>query len=890
MISFGTATPEKSAGLFLQLSKISIAGFFICTLLFQQFSVGSEGPTTADFLSEFKDTGTDPDTNPPESVPDTIKGKADSLQIEASQAVDTLRANTNDTGDEVLKFPVKYHARDSMQVDLENEIVYLYGGATVDYEDMHLGAEFISIDMKNKEMFAQGVPDPDGYLVGAPRFSQGNQQFRSNTIRYNFETKKGKIGYVITQEGEGYIHGEIVKKDPENNFFIRNGKYTTCDLDTPHFAITSNKLKVINNNKIVTGPAYLTIESIPTPLLIPFGFFPNKKGRSSGIIFPSFGESAQRGFYFQHLGYYFGFSDYINLALTSDVYTKGSYTLDAASVYKKRYKYSGNVRLSYAYTIEGERELPDFATTKDFHINWTHSQDPRFNPNSTFSANVNAGSQSYYRNTISPVNTFLTNTFQSSVTYSRRFPNKPFNLTLAASHFQNTITKDMRITAPDLSFNVSRISPFKRKNPVGRPKWYEKVGISYSLRGTNYIETKDSLLFRSESLDQLQNGVQHTIPLSTSFNLFNYFMLTPSVNYTERWYFKTTQYAYDADSAKVDTFTVHGFQAARDYQASLGLSTRIYGMYQFRGGPVTAVRHVMTPSVSLSYRPDFGKEKYGYYKTIQTDAAGNTRRYSIFERSVYGGPGAGPFANLGFSLDNNIEMKVRTRSDTGDATKKIKILESLSISSGYNIIADSMNLGVFNVNGRTTLFDRVNLSFGGTLNPYDFDENNNDYDRFLAQENKGLVRLTDANISMSFSLNKTANRETPKYDSEEMEYIAQHPEQYVDFNVPFNLSVSYSYRYSKRGALASTKTQSASFNGDLSLTPQWKIGFNSWYDITEGEFTNVGLNIYRDLHCWEMRLGWIPFGFQESWNFQINVKSSILQDLKLLKKKDFYDR
>lgn len=884
--------------MFLQVSKISFAGFIIITLLFQQFDVGSGAFAATPDNNQIggKDKGVTGNENTLAGkriqpfFPDSIRNDSSITIIADTLIADSLVGDTNVSKDDVLKSQVKYHARDSMRVNMDDEVVYLYGAATVDYEEMHLKADYIVIDMNRKELYAEGVTDSTGKLGGTPEFSQADQQFRSNSIRYNFDTKRGKIAYVITKEGEGYIHGEVVKKDPENNFFIKNGQYTTCDLDTPHFAITSNRLKVISNNKIVTGPAYLTIEGVPTPLLIPFGFFPNKQGRSSGIIFPAYGESAQRGFYFQHLGYYFGFNDYFNLALTSDVYTKGSYTLDAATIYKKRYRYSGNLRLSYAYTVNSEKELPDFSVTKDFHVNWMHAQDAKQNPNSNFSANVNAGSTSYYRNTISSISNVQSNTLESSVNYSHTFPDKPMNLTVAVRHWQNTITKDIRITAPDLSYNVTRINPFKRKISIGSQRWYEKIGTSYSLRGTNFIETKDTLLFRNESLENMQNGFQHSIPLSTSFNVLSYFNLSPTFNYTERWYLKTRQYSYDSDSAKVDTFDVKKFTTARDYQASIGVSTRVYGMYQFRKGPIRAIRHVMTPVASLSYRPDFGKDKFGYYKTVVTDSTGRSRRYSIFQNNVYGGPASGPYANLGFSLDNNLEMKVRTKSDTGETVKKIKILESLRISSGYNLIADSMKLSLFNVSGRTSLFDRLSINFSGTLDPYAFDEKNVDYNKFLVSDGGRLVRLTGANLSMNFSLNSKANKESSKYSVEDMNYINQHPEEYVDFNIPYNLNVSYSYSYSKRGNLSPQKTQSANFAGDLSLTPKWKVGFNTWYDIKDGKFTSVSTNIYRDLHCWEMRMSWIPFGYLEGWNFQINVKASILQDLKLLKKKEFYER
>lgn len=801
----------------------------------------------------------------------------------------TISADTLISSDNTLKSKIKYHAKDSIVADLANETVHLYGQATVDYEDLHLEANYIKINMSAKELFAEGTPDSLGKLSGTPKYSQGAQEFRSNAIRYNFETKKGRISYVITQEGDGYIHGEVVKKDPSNNFFIKHGQYTTCNLDTPHYSISSNKLKVISNNKIVTGPAYLTIEQVPTPLVIPFGFFPNKKGRASGLIFPAFGESAERGFYFQHLGYYFGFNDHFNLALTTDLYTKGSYTIDASSIYKKRYRYSGNVRLSYAYSINSERELPDYNAQKDFHLYWTHSQDPKANPYRSFNANISAGSSKYYQNTISSVNNFLSNTFQSSVAYAKSFPDKPINLGISVNHTQNTITKDIRITAPDVSFNVSRISPFKRKQAIGAQKWYEKIGTSYSLRATNYIQTKDTLLFREESLKEFKNGIQHNIPLSTSFKVLKFFTLSPSATYSERWYFKTTQYEWNSENRKIDTIVENKFKAARDYQLSAGLSTRVYGMYLMKKGPVSALRHVLTPTASFNYRPDFSQSKFGYYKTIQADTTGRTLTYSLFQNSVYGGPSGGKFGSLSFGLDNNLEMKVRTRSDTGATEKKIKLLESFRLSTNYNLIADSMKWSPLSISGRTTLFNRIGINFGGTFNPYAFDENNIDYDRYLYDETGKLFRMTNANLSMSFSLAKQKKKTSTKYSRQELDYIYNHPEEYVDFDIPYNLSVSYTYSFSRQGNLSSQTNQSASINGDLSLTPQWKVGFNSWYDLVEGRFTNFGVNIFRDLHCWEMRLNWIPFGFQESYNFQINVKSPILQDLKLIKRKDFYD-
>ena len=856
----------------LQFPKINAIYLVLALVLFQHNVVGST------VLSEQRLAA-------PDSLP-----AADTTSLVSESRPDSSVVSVAVSNEELLPATIDYQAHDSTVVVADSQIVYLYGKATVNYQDLHLSADYIRIDMNSKEVAANGLPDSLGILRGKPEFSQGNQQFKATSMRYNFESKKGKINYVITSEGEGYIHGETVKKDAENNFYIRNGLYTTCNLDTPHFSITANKLKVIKNDKIVTGPAYLTIENIPTPLAIPFGFFPNKQGRSSGIIFPGFGESADRGFYFQHLGYYFGFNDYYNLSLTTDLYTKGSYTLDATSSYRKRYRYSGNFRASYAYTLSGEKGLPDFSSRRDFHINWMHVQDPKANPYSTFSANVSAGTAQYYQNTISSLNNYLSNTFQSSITWTKLFPDQPINLTMAMNHWQNTITHDVRITLPDVSFGVSRFNPFKRKVQTGSVRWYEKIGGSYTLRATNSLETKDSLLFKENSLQEFRNGVQHTLPFSTSFTLLKHITVSPTLNYNERWYFRTTEYQWNSELGQVDTFRVDGFKAGRDYAVSVGTTTRIYGMFQYKRGPIAAIRHVLTPAVSFAFRPDFSDPKYGYYKTVQVDTSGSTIDYSIFQNGIYGSPPSGKYGAMNFSLDNNLEMKVRVETDTGTTLKKIKLLESLRFGSAYNLIADSMKWSPVTFSGRTTFANKMIFTFGGTLDPYAYDEFNRDYNEYLFNSTGKLVRLTAANAALNFSLTgNTKQKNTGRYSQREIDEFINNPEMYLDFDVPYNLYVGYNLNYSKRGDLAPTVNQSMTLNGDFSLTPKWKIGFNSWFDLEVGKFTSFSTSIYRDLHCWEMRLNWIPFGGQESYNFQINVKSSILQDLKLVKRKDFFD-
>ena len=804
---------------------------------------------------------------------------------EFPQQEDTVKATASSTDE--LKSKVKYSAKDTIRFNIAEDKVFLRNEAQINYENMTIKAGYIEIDWATRTLYAEGVKDTDGVMKQLPVFTQDNENFTAYTMRYNFDTKRGKITHVVTQEGQGYIHGDTVKRQENNDFFIRNGKYTTCNLDTPHFYIASNKLRIINQKKIVTGPAYLVIEDVPTPLVIPFGFFPNKKGRSSGLIFPTFGESASRGFFLQKIGWYFGFSDYIDAAITSDIYTLGSYLVNVSSDYAKRYRFRGNVRLNYSEIKTSYPELSDYSVSRDFLVNWVHTQDAKAHPGSNFSASVTAGTGSFYRNNLSSASNYLNNTYRSSISYSRSWLGTPYSLSASLNHSQSTLTHDIDISAPDVSFNIARISPFQRKNKIGEERWYEKIGTSYSMHAINRISTKDSLLFEKETLNKLSNGIQHSIPLSTSFKVLKYFNLSPSVNYTERWYFYTIQKQFDAQQLKTLTDTTRHFSAARDYSFAASMSTRVYGMFDFSKSPVAAIRHVMTPSIGFSYRPDFSEEHFGYYKKYVSDTLGTESTYSIYEGQVFGGPSAGKAGIITFSLDNNLEMKVRTQSDTGASLKKVKLLESLSFSSGYNLIADSLRVLPISASGRTTLFDRLNVSFGASFDPYVVTQAGKRINQSEIDVNHRLARMTTAGIALSGNIASGQSDEKKKKIQEQN----LNPDDYIDFTVPYSLSLNYTLNYSKPSDYSQSNTsQSVSFSGDIKLTDRWKVGYTSGYDFRAHDFTYSSFSFYRDMHCWEMRMTWIPFGGQQSYNFQINVKASVLQDLKLTKKNDFYDR
>jgi len=799
-----------------------------------------------------------------------------------SLTIDSVQVTTSDA----IKSKVRYSAEDSMKFDIVNEKVFLYGNANVKYEDIELSASFIKIDWTTREVLATFTVDSAGNDVGLPVFREGTDQFTARVMRYNVDTKQGKISQVNTQQGEGYIHGETIKKIDEKNYFINKGHYTTCDLPDPHFSIASNKLKIIQDKKVVTGPAYLVIADVPTPFAVPFGYFPTRKGRSNGILFPTFGESGRLGFFLKDAGYYFGVSDYVDIALTADIYTLGSWAAKMYSNYAVRYKYSGNLNVSYSKIIDGERDLPTSTVLTDYFIRWNHRQDPKSNPTSILSANVNIGSSDYYSNNISAPSNYLTNTFQSSIAWTKYWPSKPYTLSMSATHSQNTITKDINMSIPNINFSVNRFYPLQKKEQIGKQKWFEKVGISYQTNVLNSISTKDTLLFKEGASDQFRFGVSHSIPISTSLKVLKHFTLSPSFNYNENWYVQSINKQYNEQTNSVEVDTINGFKAARYFNVAASLNTRIYGMMQMEKGKIAAIRHVMTPSISIGYRPDFSDPPFNGYKEVQIDSLGTTTKYSIFETGIFGGPPLGKSSVIGFNLDNNIEMKVRSENDTATTFKKIKIFESLNGGISYNVAADSLNWSNINLNARTVLLDKINLDYSGSFDLYVLDTLGRRIDKFELKENNKLARLVASTFAVGYRLaGKSAKKEEEKPALNQQKQLSR----YMDMNIPFNLTINYNLVYSKPGLLEAAVNQTINVFGDVSLTPNWKVTFNTGYDFTIKDLSYTSIGIYRDLHCWEMRFNWVPFGFQKNYNFQINVKSSILQDLKMTKKNDIYD-
>ncbi|MCE9539961.1 MAG: hypothetical protein K8R85_12190 [Bacteroidetes bacterium] len=801
-----------------------------------------------------------------------------------------------------LKEKITYSATDSLVLDMANQKAYLYNNAIVIYEDMRLEAGYIELDFGKNVLFSRGVKDSLGNIVQKPVSNQNGEKFNAGEITYNFKTKKGKIRDVITKQGDGYIHGRDIKKDSNNMYYVAHGKYTTCDLDHPHYYIGASKIKVIPNEKIITGPAELFIADIPTPLILPFGYFPNKKGRASGILLPTYGESNQWGFFLKDGGFYFGMSEYVDLALRGDVYANGSFGGSATSNYNNRYHYNGDVALRYSEIIDGDRELPNSTKSNVFFVNWRHVQDPKSNPNSRFSANVNAGSSSYNKFKGNVTGNYLSNTFQSNVAYTKILTGTPFNFSANARHSQNTITKKVDVTLPELALSMNRIYPFKNKSRVGN-KWYDKIGLSATANARNEINTYDSLFFTNNTVNQMRNGARFTVPIGTSLNVMKYFTFTPTISTGSSIYRQSVIKRYDLDSNKVFTDTIDGFNMANDFSLSAGLNTRVYGNYFFRTKRLKQIRHVASPTISASYRPDFSESQFGYYQNVQIDTTGVTQQYSRFQNGIYGSPASGRSGIVSFGLNNTLEAKIKQFNDSGSVDKKVSLIDNFSASVSYNVAAKNYQWSNINLNGRTKLFKVLDVNANALIDPYQIDTAGARVEKFEWERDpsktsflsgRHIGRLTSAALSLSTSLRSKEKTAKPKTSDEgiqdELDYYNKNPQAYIDFNVPWNINIYYNLNYSKTGWIG-TKilTQTATFNGDLSLTKNWKISLASGYDFTNKKVTVTSINIYRDLHCWEMRFNWVPFGFRQSFSLDLNVKSAMLKDLKLTRKKDWYD-
>ena len=839
---------------------------------------------------------------------------ADTLAADTMQR-DTARKPRKATG--FLDGAIEGKSTDSLVYDVRNKLVYVYNEGDVTYQNSNLKADFMRIDMTDKTVFAYGKPDSlDGKaIVTKPEFSDGSASYQMDTITYNFATEKAKIKGVATQQGDGWLVGGSVKKMPDNTINIQDGMYTTCDeTDHPHFYLAMTKAKVQPGKKVITGPAYLVMEDVPIYFLgIPFGFFPINMGPKSGLLMPSYGEDGTRGFFLRDLGYYITLGDYADLAVRGGFYTLGSWEASAASRYIKRYKYSGSFNIQYSNIKTGEKGEPDYLKQSNFRVQWTHSQDAKANPGSTFSASVNFATSGYNRYSANTLNDILSTQTNSSISYSKSWTGTPFSLSANMAISQNSSNQSISLTLPTVVFNVSRIYPFKRKEKTGKDRWYEKISMQYTGKMTNSVTTTESEIFTKKTLENMKNGIEHSIPVSASFNVFNYINLSPSFNYNEKWFFKKVEYEWNPMTNKVDTMAnEYGFYRLYNYSMSVSASTTVYGMYDFtkkkRDRKIQAIRHVLTPSIGFSYTPDFGDFKYGYYKSLQRDSLGTTQTYSPYAVNAYSVPSSGRNMSMNFSLSQNLEMKVLSKRDTS-GVKKIKLIDELRISGSYNFLADSMRLSTIPISFRTTIFKNFGINLSATLDPYRLTPDGKRINKLFFP---GRIVSTGWSFGYTFKSrddrSQTAINDITSIPPEYMnpfydpygtmdpvlrrQYMAQ---TYYDFSLPWNFGFNYTVNYSISTGNYPPKgykknvTQTVGFNGSLNLTPKMGITFQGGYDIKANRLTTSSVSITRDLHCWQMSFSWIPFGTYRSWSFNIGVKAASLSDLKYDKSQSMYE-
>ena len=801
---------------------------------------------------------------------------------------------------------IKYKAKDSVAMDLQSRRAFLFTDGDIDYDNMLLKADRVEVDFEQHTLRAFGTLDTSGNTIGRPFFKQDDGEYHADSILFNYTTKKGIIQGVITQEGDGFLHGQKVKKINDSVMYLSGGSYTTCNYAHPHFAINFTKSKLITGQKIVTGPAWLTVEDIPTPVALPFAFFPITKQRQSGILIPSYGWMNYRGYYLKDGGYYFALGDYLDLALTGELYTNLSWAAEAKTNYYRRYKYKGSFDLRYGQTFEGIREdTANFSAFNDFKFTWQHDQDAKANPYSRFSANVNLQSRNYNKNTTNS-NDYFNSTTTSSISYSTKL-GPWLNLSASARESFNAQTGVINIKLPSVSLSSITFYPLRRRNPSGGYKWWENISLSYVLNAENNVTTQDSLLFTPRTLDVMQYGVQQQLPLSSSMKVFRFFNWTNSVSYTERWHWSTINQNYDPQIGSLSIDTIRGFRSNREFSVSSSLSTRIYGMFQFRHGPLKALRHVINPSISFSYHPDFGAEKLGWWKQY-TDTTGYVHRYSIFQQSLYGGPPDGRSGNLRINIGNNLEIKIQNPFDTTAEVRKIALIESLNLGMGYDLAKDSLNLSPLSVSGRTTLFKALTLNYSGSFSPYVIDTLGLMHNQLLWEAEQRLFRIDNSTWSaqVSYSLNNNTfsgkNKEA-KSQGRPTTTLIQTPNNqmvpillggYADFSVPWNVSLSYTFshvdRYVAREMNLQTETiQSITLSANANITQNWRVALSTGYDIANKGMSYTTVDIYRDLHCWEMRFSWVPFGYYRNWFFQINIKADALRDVKYEKKKPYQE-
>ena len=832
-----------------------------------------------------------------EKIPAKIK---DTLQLNVKDSIKTSAKDSIKKPKEILESIITHSADSLIRQDVKNNKIILFKNAHVTYKDIDLTAGFIEINNNNNIVIAKGIKDSVGVYSQLPVFKQGSDETTQDSIEFNFKTEKAKIFGLRTEQQGVIIKGEVTKKENDSVIYVRNIKFTTSKKEHPDFYIRTNKAKIIPNKKLIIGLSNLVITDVPTPLFLPFAYIPLNKGASSGFLMPSWGQNNTQGYFLQNGGYYFAISDYFDLALLGDVYTNGSWGFRTESNYAVRYKFSGNFSFRYENLINSLRGFPDYSRTTNYNIRWSHSQDAHASPNSRFSASVNLGSSKYYRESLNEYNTnsFLNNTLSSSISYSKTFVGTPFNMSLSVTHSQNTNTNAITMALPSLQINMERIYPFSSKTGA-KTNAFQKIGLSYNLTGDNRINTSDQYFFKKEMFRTAKSGIQQNAGLSTNMKVLKYFTLSPSASLREVWYFDKISKTYNPSLNEIQVDTLKGFNAFRDYSAAVSLSTTIYGVKNFKRGRLKSIRHVMRPTVSYGYRPDFSY----YYQKVQRSADPNdVILYSQFDNGIYGAPSRGLSNSLNFALSNTLEAKVMSKDSTKTEPEKITLINNLNLSTSYNIAADSLKWSPVALSAGTDFFNKkLNLNLNATLDPYALAPNGQKINKFNIDAGGGLFRVTNAGLSMNYSFSSSKDKkQKDKQDNQSQNNSDgifgenlnvsnnlndNQPEKtkkakLYNANFPWTLRIAYTINYSNYSRENTISSNSLMFSGDVDLTPKWKVGVSSGYDFKNHGFSYTQLRFSRDLDSWKLNFNWVPFGVRQTYYFYIGVKSSVLSDLK----------
>lgn len=843
---------------------------------------------------------------PPKNQTTTTEEKKIATEEIAKVDIDTNKVNKKKP---LLEHKVKRKAVDYEKIDQKKKLITLYNQAEVYYDDIELKAGIIVIDYQKNEVYAGRIKDSTGKYTQLPVFKQGTNVVEPDSIRFNFKTKKALVWNSRTDQGEFKVKAAITKKENDSVYFMKGARFTTAkDIDNPEYYFYTNKVKMVPGKKVVVGMTNMVIADVPTPIALPFAFFPITDKSRSGIIMPTYNDSNLRGFSLQNGGYYFALSDYYDLAILGDYYTNGSYGFRFQSSYGKKYKFNGNVNVRFENLVNGERGFPDYSLNKIYNIQWSHSKDAKSNPNSRFSASVNLGSSSYFRQSLNQINagSELNNTLSSSVSYSKTFNTVPqVNMSLTATHSQNTNTGAINMTLPTLQASVDRIFPFAKGDGI-KKGIIKNINFQYNLRGENRINTNDSIFFKPEMFRDAKMGFQHSIPLSTNFKIFKHFSASAAVNYNEVWYFKTIRRSYNDFQNKVVDTEVQGFDAYRTYNFSSGIGTTIYGTFNFKEGKrIQAIRHVMRPNVSYSYTPSFEK----YYDTYDSDGSGTMlKEYTRFDGGIFGAPGKNMSNIMSFTLNNTFEAKVTDRDSTKTEPKKIMLLNNLNFSTSYDITADSLRWAPMRVSGGTQLFkQKMNVNFAATLDPYAINNSGQRINTWNIDNGGSLFRMTSANMTINYAFSsselegeekentagqRNGGREDDLFgtnadlsdrrksqfgEDDENENKAT---EFFKYKLPWDMNFAYSITYSNNRREKKITGNSLMVSMNTDLTPKWKIGVSTGYDFVQKGVTYTQLRFERDLLSWRMDFNWVPFGTNANWGFFIGIKSGVLSDIK----------